>query len=293
MIRSMTGYGRQSLQWEKVKGTVEIRSVNHRFFDFSPKVPRSILFMEDALKKKVAESVKRGHIDLFLTLEGEGLTSHTLQVDEDLVRQYKEQLQILKNKYELTGEITIDMVTKLDHVFTISETTEYDPSLASSIEKAVDDALADLVTMRESEGEKLKNDLIHRLHTLKEVVSEVELRREVVIREYKEKIRKRIEEYTKSALTDDDHKVMQEVALLAEKGDITEEVTRIYSHIDQFQKTLQEGGVIGRTLDFIVQEFHREINTIGSKSNDSKLSNQVVIMKSEVEKMKEQIQNIE
>ncbi|GGF11492.1 hypothetical protein GCM10010954_07630 [Halobacillus andaensis] len=293
MIRSMTGYGRQSLQWEKVKGTVEIRSVNHRFFDFSPKVPRSILFMEDALKKKVGESIKRGHIDLFLTLEGEGLTTHQLQVDEDLVRQYKEQLQILKNKYELTGEITIDMVTKLDHVFTISETTEYDQSLTSSIEKSVDDALADLVTMRESEGGKLKADLLIRLCSLKEIVSEIELRREVVIREYKEKIRKRIEEYTKSAFTEDDHRVRQEVALLAEKGDITEEVTRIYSHIDQFQKTLQEGGVVGRTLDFIVQEFHREINTIGSKSNDSKLSNQVVKMKSEIEKMKEQIQNIE
>ncbi|WP_101843828.1 YicC/YloC family endoribonuclease [Halobacillus sp. Marseille-P3879] len=293
MIRSMTGYGRQSIQWNNIKGTIEIRSVNHRFFDFSPKIPRSLLFMEEKLKKITASKITRGHVDIFINLEGEGLTTAQLQVDEDLVRQYKEQLHILKSKYELTGEITIDMVAKLDNVFTISESDNFNHELTAMFEKAVLEALDNLMDMREREGTELKEDLVNRLKTLSGIVQRVEARREHVVKEYKEKIKQRIEDYTQEPITGDDQKVLQEVALLAEKGDITEEVTRIYSHIEQFYMALHKGGVTGRTLDFIVQEFHREINTIGSKSNDSELSNQVVKMKSEIEKIKEQVQNIE
>ncbi|WP_431799450.1 YicC/YloC family endoribonuclease [Halobacillus andaensis] len=293
MIRSMTGYGRQSIQWNNIKGTIEIRSVNHRFFDFSPKIPRSLLFMEEKLKKITASKITRGHVDIFINLEGKGLTTAQLQVDEDLVRQYKEQLHILKSKYELTGEITIDMVAKLDNVFTISESDNFNHELTAMLEKAVLEALDNLMDMREREGTELKEDLANRLKTLSCIVQRVEARREHVVKEYKEKIKQRIEDYTQEPIMGDDQKVLQEVALLAEKGDITEEVTRIYSHIEQFHMALHKGGVTGRTLDFIVQEFHREINTIGSKSNDSELSNQVVKMKSEIEKIKEQVQNIE
>ncbi|MCP3026179.1 YicC/YloC family endoribonuclease [Halobacillus sp. A5] len=293
MIRSMTGYGREELNVEGVKGTLEIRSVNHRFFDFSPKIPRSLLFMEDKLKKITGDVVKRGRIDCFLNLEGEGLTSLGLQVNEDLIRQYKEQLHILKGKYELTGEISIDMVAKLDHAFSITETPKLSSGLTSAVEKAAQRALEQLLSMRESEGEQLKVDLLQRLQSLESIVNLIEAKRDSVINEYKEKIVQRIENYTKEALTEDQQRVYQEVALLAEKGDISEEVTRLYSHITQFHTLLKQGGVVGRTLDFIVQEFHREINTIGSKSNDPELSNQVVKMKSEIEKIKEQVQNIE
>lgn len=289
----MTGYGRQSVEVDQLKWTVEIRSLNHRFLDFSPKIPRSFLFMEDTIKGKVSQHIKRGHVDLFIHVESGDIHNQQLHVDYDLVSQYIEKLQSLKDKHKLTGDITIDMVTKLENVFSVSEKNEQESQLESSILLAIEDALSSLVFMREKEGERLADDLRYRLVSLKNIIEGMESRREHVVAEYRHKILTRIQSYIDDQIQVEDHRVLQEVALLAEKGDITEEITRLQSHIDQFQMTLKKDGPIGRTLDFIVQEFHREINTIGSKSNDQLLSNDVVKMKSEIEKMKEQIQNIE
>ncbi|MFC7320388.1 YicC/YloC family endoribonuclease [Halobacillus campisalis] len=293
MIKSMTGYGRKTIAGEQLKVTVEIKSVNHRFLDFSPKVPRSFLYMEDIMKKKVAEYIHRGHIDLFINLEGNNALNKKLRVEDDLLGQYIDALHSLKTKHELTGDISIDMVTKLEDIFSVVESDDPSPEIESAVLTALEEALETLVCMRSAEGEKLDSDLRKRLESLSVLIDEAESRRIQVIDEHKEKIISRIQETMKDQFEYDDQRLLQEVALLAEKGDITEEIVRFRSHLKQFQSTIESHGAVGRTLDFIVQEFHREINTIGSKSNDPFLSNNVVKLKSEIEKMKEQIQNIE
>ncbi|UOR12784.1 YicC/YloC family endoribonuclease [Halobacillus amylolyticus] len=289
----MTGYGRYTVEAENTALTIELRSVNHRFLDISPKIPRSFLFLEEAMKRQIKDKLHRGRIDLYITVEGENLLDKRLEADDLLLDQYINKLNSIQEQYRLTGEISIDMVTRLDGIFTVQERDHKSDQMKEAVLEALSHSISDLVEMRRQEGKRLAEELISRLAAVKHIVADIEDRRPVVMNEYRDKILTRIETFLREEINPEETRVLQEVALLAEKGDITEEVTRLYSHIDQFEKTLQKPGAIGRTLDFIVQEMHREINTIGSKSNDSQLSNEVVALKSEVEKMKEQLQNIE
>ncbi|UOQ93166.1 YicC family protein [Halobacillus shinanisalinarum] len=289
----MTGYGQRTVEADHARLTIELRGVNHRFLDISPKIPRSFLFLEEAIKRQIKDKLHRGRIDVYLTVEGENLVDKRLEADDLLLDQYINKLNSIKEQYRLTGEISIDMVTRLDGIFTVEERDHTSDDMKEAILEALNHSIDDLVEMRSQEGLRLGEDLINRLAVVKGIVADIEERRPVVMNEYKDKIFTRIETFVREEIDPEETRVLQEVAMLAEKGDITEEVTRLYSHIDQFDKTLQKSGSIGRTLDFIVQEMHREINTIGSKSNDSQLSNGVVALKSEVEKMKEQLQNIE
>lgn len=289
----MTGYGKESISVGETRLNIEIRSVNHRFLDISTKVPRSLFFLEDRLKGEVREKLSRGRIDIFVTIEGRGLFEKEVDVDWTIMDQYIKKLEEIKGRYNLTGDISIDMVSKLEGAFSVLEVEEESDDLSEALLSALTKSLERLLTMRINEGSRLKLDLQERIMNIQTILEKLEARRPQVVEEYKEKIRLRIEEYTKESIQPEDTRILQEVGILAEKGDVTEEVTRLHSHISQFSQTLSNEEPIGRRLDFIVQEMHREVNTIGSKSNNSDVTNWVVDLKSEIEKIKEQVQNVE
>ncbi|RDY72225.1 YicC family protein [Halobacillus trueperi] len=293
MLKSMTGYGKSTVEVGETKVHVEIRSVNHRFLDITTKMPRSLLFLEDRLKQVVKGRLSRGRVDIFVTIEGEELFEKKIDVNWEIVDQYLVRLKDIQRRYDLTGDISIDMVSKLDHVFSEKEIETDSDELKMALLEAMDDAATQLVEMRMKEGHELYEDLEKRIAKVRSWLSSLDERRPMVIEEYKERIRTRVEEYTKEQIRTDETKILQEVALLAEKGDVTEELTRLQSHFIQFEDILSIDEPVGRRLDFIVQEMHREVNTIGSKSNDGKMTEMVVNLKSEIEKVKEQVQNVE
>ncbi|GGC90911.1 hypothetical protein GCM10007216_22130 [Thalassobacillus devorans] len=293
MVTSMTGYGRETVDLEETRISLEVRAVNHRFLDISTKMPRSFLFLEDKMKKVIQQSIRRGKIDIFVTVDGEGLVSQKLKVDWNLVDQYMERLEEMQARYGLSGELTVDLVTKLEEVFTVQEEEQDESRLESTLLTTLGAAVEKVVQMRAQEGAALKQDMLDRLSRIHQVIDKLSGRREIVIESYRERIKARIEQYVEEELKAEESRILQDVALLAEKGDITEEITRLRSHIEQFNDTMENKDAIGRRLDFIVQEMHREVNTIGSKSNDAKISEWVVLLKSEIEKIKEQVQNVE
>lgn len=293
MVMSMTGYGKESFNIEGGQVSIEGRSVNHRFLDISIKLPHNLLFLEDKMKKLVKKQLSRGRIDLFVTIKGQGFFERTVEVDWAKLTQYMEKLEQIQGHFQLTGNVSIDMVTKLEDVFIIQEYHEGQGEWQTTLLAAAREVINQIIIMRRSEGNRLAEDLHKRTDIIENLLTSLRDRRPHVVEEYKEKIRLRIEEYMKELIDPEEPRILQEVALLAEKGDITEELTRMDSHLDQFRKTLSLAEPIGRRLDFIVQEMHREMNTIGSKSNDAMVSEWVISLKSEVEKMKEQVQNVE
>ncbi|WP_186577524.1 YicC/YloC family endoribonuclease [Aquibacillus kalidii] len=292
MVSSMTGFGNTAIT---VKGTnivVEVRSVNHRFLDISTKIPRSLLVLEDKLKRIVQTFFHRGRVDIYITIEGSGFIEHTVDLNWDLANQYISKLQEVKDRFQLGGEITLEMLAKFEDVFSVKELEQQPDELKEGIMEALTEACQKVQEMRQKEGKKLIDDLVDRVKLVENTVNKLGERRDIVIIEYRDRIKARIEEYI-NQLDGFQTNVYQDIAILAEKGDITEEVTRLRSHVNQFLKTISQKGAIGRKLDFILQEMHRETNTIGSKSNDVKISELVVVLKSEIEKIKEQIQNVE
>ena len=293
MAMSMTGYGRSERVVGETTISVEVRAVNHRFLDTSMKIPRSLLFMEEKLKKIIQSYFHRGRVEIFISIYGNELITQRLKVNWDLLEQYINSLHQIKEKYCLEGNIPIEKVADFDGVYSIHEDDSVDNEINEAIMNCLTIACRQVVDMRAIEGRQLINDIVKRNDFIEQLVKQLGEQREIVIIEYRERILKRIKEYIAGDLENDDSKIYQDIAILAEKGDITEEVTRLGSHLVQFNKTIHQEGSIGRKLDFIVQEMHREANTVGSKSNNAKISEIVVTLKSEIEKLKEQIQNIE
>lgn len=293
VVKSMTGYGRSVKNVKQSNITVEVRTVNHRFLDISTKMPRSLMYLEDTLKKKIKSVFHRGRVDVYITIDGEGLTNRTLQIDWELMDQFVSQLKQAKEKYNLSGDISVQALTEMDELITVQEEEDNDDDLEKMILSSLEEALHQVVEMREKEGQALNHDILARISTIQNIVEELQKRRPVVMEETRKRIKARIEEYTKEEILEQDSRILQEVGLLAERGDIAEEITRLYSHINQLTSTLKGNDAIGRKLDFIVQEMNRESNTIGSKSNDSKVSEWVILLKSDIEKIKEQVQNVE
>ncbi|GGB29679.1 YicC family protein [Virgibacillus dakarensis] len=293
MVRSMTGYGRDVVHIGKTTVTVEIKSVNHRFLDFNIKIPHTLLLLEEKIKEIVRSFFNRGRIELYISVDGEGFAQNILETDWKLLDQYMGQLQQVKERYQLTGEIPMSTLLSIPELFSVRQTAEQSELELDMVIKSIEAACVQVKQMRENEGEKLLTDIVARMNIIRELVSSLKTRREHVIDEYRERISARIEDHLDGAMDIDKSRLYQEIALLAEKGDITEEITRLGSHIDQFFTTIEKDGQVGRRLDFILQEMHRETNTIGSKSTDPKISEWVVSIKSELEKMKEQVQNIE
>lgn len=291
MIVSMTGFGRCNIETEKYSVTVEIKTVNHRFLEFNIRQPRQLFVIEDKIKKKISEVVTRGRVDVFITLGGTGQFSSKVNVDWELLDEYISSIKAIQDKYQLDNSISLQDILVREDFISFDEEQTGNEELENLVLSAVEDASKRLKQMRTLEGTSLENDIHNQLVTLSKKVHSLRDYAPNVIQHYAERLQKRMEEMAKGQL--DESRLINEVAIFADKADINEELTRLHSHIDQFQKLMKIEEPIGRKMDFLLQEMNREVNTIGSKANDSAIAREVVEMKSLLEKMKEQVQNIE
>lgn len=293
MVRSMTGFGSNVIHNGDTAVTIEIRGVNHRFMDVAVKMPRTILFLENKVKKVLHSYFQRGHLEVYIKIDGEGVVQKKLMTDWDLFAQYMEHFEQAQQLYHLKGDIPASIMTAIPELMTVQEVTMESDELSDIILTGVHHACEKMFNMRLKEGEFLFQDLQKRMGAIEDTVYQLQSLREIVIVEYRDRIHGRIREYIGDNTVVDKALLHQEIALLAEKGDISEEITRLLSHVQHFIAILDQEEVIGRKLDFIVQEMLREANTIGSKSTDPKIGEQIVSLKSNIEKIKEQVQNIE
>lgn len=293
MLISMTGYGINVSEYMDGTINVEIRSVNHRFLDFTAKLPRSTSMMEDEIKKVIQSFFQRGKIEVSIQIAGGHTNAREVHTDWAVLDQYMSQMKVAQERYGLSGNVSVEALPLLPEIFTVTEQEPSGKSLQVPILEAVRIAAQQVKEMRLSEGQFLEKDLRTRLELVKKTIQNIEEQRPVVINAYKERIWNRIEQHLSEIDGMDYDRLHQEVALLGEKGDVTEELTRLSSHVVHFLETIEEGSAVGRKLDFIIQEMQREGNTIGAKSNDPIISEHVVNLKGELEKIKEQVQNIE
>lgn len=293
MVMSMTGYGIDTFHIESTTITVEIRSVNSRYLDFIPKIPRSLYDLEVDIKNIIQAHFHRGRIEVYISITGNYLTSKALQVDSQLLDQYIKSIKEVQNAYKIEEDIPLSVLTSNENLFIIEETKNPSDTLKPLLLESMEKAAKLVLSNRESEGAFLINDILNRVKKIESMLKLVEERQENIYMYYRDRIQERIEKHIGAQIVMEQSQLLQEIAILAEKGDIAEELTRLSSHIHHFNEVVQSENPIGRKLDFITQEMHREINTIGSKSIDPKISESVVTIKSEIEKVKEQLQNVE
>ena len=298
MIRSMTGYGRAEAVLGGRKYVVEIKSLNHRYLELSLRIPANLLPLELEIKKKINEQLIRGRIDVTIRRETySGISgiedTRLLEVNLPLVKNYYDLLIQLKDLFNLKEDITLDMMAGLKDVFIPLETLEDEITvLWEGLAGVLSNAIAALIDMRQKEGEVLGQDLKARLYLINEHLDEIDARAPRIVLEYQKRLVERIRELM-DGMVIDESRLSQEVAIMAEKSDITEEIVRFRSHIKQFFEMLKSPEAIGRKVDFLIQEMNREVNTIGSKSNDAEISCHVIEIKSELAKLREQVQNLE
>ena len=292
MVKSMTGYGRakQTLNGRDI--TVEVRSVNNRYLDCTVKMPRAYIFAEDAIKGCVQKAISRGKVDVFFTIESNGAEETVVTVNDALARSYYDALNYLKETFSLEGEISAMSLAKFPDVLTVTKAEEDLESMAADLCSVTEAALEAYNAMRAVEGEKLAQDVSSRVDTIEQVVTKVEERSPQTVAAYREKLYARMQEVLQSA-TVDENRLLTEAAIFADKTAVDEETVRLRSHIAQLRTMLRSDEPVGRKLDFLIQEVNRECNTIGSKCNDLSIAQDVVNMKAEVEKIREQVQNIE
>lgn len=293
-MKSMTGYGGGECTMYERKFTVEIKAVNHRYNDITVKLPRAIMGFEDEIKKAISKKVFRGKLDVFVNFESFSQEDVNISVNEPLAKSYTETLRKLKSDLQLEGDVTIEMVSKFPDVITVdknisNENTENE--IRECLMKAVEDATDAFVAMREVEGETLKKNIIEKVAFVNDALQKIEERAPFVSKDYRARLEAKLADLDEIQV--DESRLLTEVMLFADKACIDEEITRLHSHISQMYSIVEESVPVGRKLDFLVQEMNRETNTIGSKSNDIQITNHVVDIKSEIEKIREQIQNIE
>ena len=292
MIRSMTGYGRGQQLLHGRSITVEIRSVNHRYFEFSCRTPRGCAFLEDRLKRTLQQAISRGKVEVSLTLQTVESRSGAVAVDHALAGQYLTALRALGAEYGLTDDLTLSTVARLPDLFTVCRGEEDEEELAADVLSVLQEALDRFVAMREAEGERLRADVLSRLLALEEHLAFVEERSPQTVAEYRARLTAKLNELLGGAVADE-ARILTEAAIVADRLAVDEETVRLHSHIAQLRGILDCAEPVGRKLDFLVQEMNRETNTIGSKCSDTAIASHVVEMKSEIEKIREQIQNIE
>lgn len=292
MIKSMTGYGRVVALLDGRNIAVEAKSVNHRFLEISLRTPSALFPLEMEYKKKIGERFKRGRIDVSIRLEGEGADTSKVNLNLEIAHNYFDVLSRLKAEFYLQEPITLKSLTVFRDIFTPSSETELNPDFLSQVEKTLQEALSMLMNMRQDEGMALYSDMQMRLKVITEIMETIRLRAPQVVLEYQKRLADRIKELTAGYVLDD-ARLAQEVAIMADRCDITEELVRMQSHINQFEALLQSEDAEGKKIDFLLQEMNREINTIGSKSNNAEIARQVIEAKSELGKLREQAQNIE
>lgn len=292
MIKSMTGYGRAEVQDSERKFTVEIKSVNHRYLDFNIRMPKKLSFFENAIRTLLKEYMQRGKVDVFITYEDYTQSNVVLQYKREIAAQYLQYFREMEEEFHLKNDMTVSQLGRCPEVFSMEESAVDEKEIWSLLEKALRSAGEQFAAARQSEGENLRNDLYQKLDGMLEKVVQVETRSPEILREYRSKLEDKLKEILADTQLDES-RIAAEVILFADKICTDEETVRLKSHIDHMKNVLQEGAGIGRKLDFIAQEMNREANTILSKANDLETSNLAIDLKTEIEKIREQIQNIE
>jgi len=294
MIKSMTGFGRGEYTDGKRNITVEIKSVNHRYSDISIKMPRRYSFAEDKVKSAVKEKLRRGKVDVSIMVENITENDINIKLNEPIAKQYYENLKTLQANFDLCGEISLRLLATMPDVMKAIPDVEDEEEIIKAILIPVSEASSNLENMRQIEGEKLAEDLIEKGEKIKCILDKIAERAPGVVKDYTARLRERITELLDGNASLPEERILTEAAIFADKYSIDEEITRLNSHLLQLKKILKEGKEAeGKKLDFLVQEMNREANTIGSKANDITITNHMLEIKSEIEKIREQVQNIE
>ena len=292
MVKSMTGYGRAEETFHGCTITVELRSVNNRYLDCNVRIPRLYLFAEDAIKARVQHTISRGKVDVFVTLDNGGAEKVQVSVNKPVADGYYAALTELAQTYGLTNDISVSLLSRFPDVLLAEKAEEDVEQMAQDICSVLDRALLDFDQMRTREGERLREDILSRAAAIEAKVTLVEERSPQTVSEYRSKLEARMNEVLSSTQLDP-ARILTEAAIFADKIAVDEETVRLRSHIGQLREMLSKGGATGRKLDFLIQEFNREANTIGSKCSDLEIARHVVDIKAEIEKIREQVQNIE
>jgi uncharacterized protein (TIGR00255 family) len=295
MIRSMTGFGQASRSVAGYRVQIDMKSVNHRYSEVFVRLPREWLAVEEPLKKTVQRYIKRGRVDVFVTIEREAASTKTIRVDWELAEGFRQAAEQLQARFGLTDSIGLHHLLQIPDVVSFSEKQlETDDTIVRQFQECAEEALQRLTAMREAEGRHLRADLLQRIDVLETERLEMKRLAPLVVEEYAQKLRQRIHHLlSQQTVTVDEQRLAMEVAIFADRASIDEELTRLESHFQQCRELMNSDEPAGRKLDFLAQEMNREVNTIGSKSNHVELTNKVVFMKAELEKIREQVQNVE
>ena len=292
MLSSMTGYGRGSVGENGRVFTVEMKSVNNRYLDINIRLPRQINALEDKIRKHISTKVSRGKIDVFINQDKFSEDDYKINVDENIAKAYYEAYSLLIKKFNLKDEVSLGLLANSNDVISVEKKEDDMDEIWNLLLVALDNAINMYVDMRINEGLKLSKDILLRCEFVKENLVKIDARSPEVVKEFREKIVTRVSDFLKDVGVDE-ARLLNEVAFYSDKSSITEEIVRLSSHIEQFQEAFKSNEPVGRKLDFLIQEMNRETNTIGSKANDLYITSIVVDIKSELEKIREQIQNIE
>ena len=292
MIKSMTGFGRCEVLKHSRKFTVELKSVNHRYLDVNIRMPKKLNFFETSIRTLLKSYADRGKVDIFITYEDLSQSQVSVKYNAALAAEYLKYLNQMAEEFSLDNDVRVSTLSRYPEVFTMEECSEDEDELWNGLKEALEGAFSQFVEMRTKEGERLKEDILLKLDLLSEQIRFIEERSPQIIAEYRTKLEEKMRELLEDTQIDD-NRIAAEVILFADKICTDEEVVRLKSHIQHMKETLEESNGIGRKLDFIAQEMNREANTILSKANDLDISNRAISLKTEIEKIREQIQNIE
>lgn len=292
MIKSMTGFGRAEIAESTKKCTVEIKSVNHRYLDLAIKMPKKLNFFESSIRNVLKEYIQRGKVDVFITFEDVKEQNVSIKYNSEVASEYLKYLKAMSEEFGLDNDIRVSTLSRYPEVFTMEDVDVDEEELWLILEKALREAATNFVQTRVKEGENLRDDMISKLDGMLKHVDFITERSPIIIAEYKARLKDKVKELLEDSKIDE-NRILMEVTIFADKSCVDEELVRLRSHIETTKETLLQGGSIGRKLDFIAQEMNREANTTLSKSNDLEISNVAIELKTEIEKIREQIQNIE
>lgn len=292
-MKSMTGFGRSEILVDQFSFTIEVKSVNHRYLDVGIKLPRKLSYLEDTFRNAAKSKISRGRLDIYINQQSSETSNKRVVIDESLCRAYVESFNSICNRMDVINDVSVSLLARLPEVVSVEQEDIDEETLQIKMAEGLNSAMTQLVEMRSTEGESLHNDLMTRVQFLRNQIEKIEIISPEISIAYRERLIKRIHDITDNEVAFDENRLLTEVAVFAEKSSVDEEIVRFKSHLEQFMTTMDEGEPVGRKLDFLVQELNRETNTIGSKAGDFKIGSLVVDVKSELEKIREQVQNIE
>ena len=288
----MTGYGRGEIEKNGHYFLVECKSVNHRYLDLNIRMPRVLLFLEDFTRSHIRDRISRGHIDIFVTYKNVDNPVGTVRANLEVAKEYYDAAKQIGSELALGDELTLNSLIRLEGVLDYEEEQIDEDMLKGIYQEALDMAIDNLISAREKEGANMVRDLLERKETLVGIIADIEKREPVVVEEYRQKLRDKITEYMQGSGIDE-NRFNEEILYFSDHASITEEIVRVHSHLDELEKLLRSDEAVGRNLDFLVQELNREFNTTGSKANDISITKNVLAAKSEIEKIREQVHNLE